>query len=125
MRNTIRNIKCFVSHTTVLVVGGVVIIEYIVQDAKTSVSFDDLQEQLSVISRNITRIRDNRQANADWITKQKEKIAKDIRDLRETMNNHLDKLEEKLTRELMEVEIKTNYRMKELLTTLQRKEEEI
>ena len=51
MRNTIRNIKCFVSHTTVLVVGGVVIIEYIVQDAKTSVSFDDLQEQLSVISR--------------------------------------------------------------------------
>jgi hypothetical protein len=41
------------------------------------------------------------------------------------MNNHLDKLEEKLTRELMEVEIKTNYRMKELLTTLQRKEEEI
>jgi hypothetical protein len=49
VRNTIRNIKCFVSHTTVLVVGGVVIIEYIVQDAKTSVSFDDLQEQLSVI----------------------------------------------------------------------------
>jgi hypothetical protein len=37
------------------------------------------------------------------------------------MNNHLDKLEEKLTRELMEVEIKRNYRMKELLTTLQRK----
>ena len=41
------------------------------------------------------------------------------------MNNHLDKLEEKLTRELMEVEIKRNYRMKELLTTLQRTKEEI
>jgi hypothetical protein len=77
-----RNIKYLVSHTTVLAVGDVVIIEYIVQDAKTSVFFDDLHEQLSVISRNITRIRNNRQANADLITKQKEKIAKDIRDLR-------------------------------------------
>jgi Fe2+ transport system protein B len=41
------------------------------------------------------------------------------------MNNHLDKLQEKLTRELMEVEIKTNTGIQELLTTLQRKKEEI
>ena len=103
----------------------VVVIEDIIQDAKTSVFFDDLQQQLSVISKNIQRIRENRQANADLIRKQKERIEKDIRDLRETMNNHLDKLQEKLTRELMEVEIKTNNGIQELLTTLQRKEEEI
>jgi predicted component of viral defense system (DUF524 family) len=70
-------------------------------------------------------MRENRQANADLIRKQKERIEKDIRDLRETMNKHLDKLQEKLTRELMEVEIKTNNGIQELLTTLQRKEEEI
>jgi len=103
----------------------VVIIEDITQDVKTSVSFDDLQQQLSVISKNITRIRENRQANVDAIRKQKERIEKDIRDLRETMNNNLDKLQEKLTRELMEVEVKTNNGIQELLTTLQRKEEEI
>jgi hypothetical protein len=40
-----------------------------------SVSFDDLQEQLSVISRNITRIRDNRQANADWSSKETDILA--------------------------------------------------
>jgi uncharacterized phage infection (PIP) family protein YhgE len=41
------------------------------------------------------------------------------------MNNHLDKLQEKLTRELMKVEVKTNNGIQELLTTLQKKEEEI
>jgi len=102
-----------------------VIIEDIIQDVKTSVSVDDLQEQLSVISKNITRIRENRQANVDVIRKQKERIEKDIRDLREAMNNDLDKLQEKLTRELVEIEIKTNIGIQELLTTLQRKEEEI
>lgn len=103
----------------------VVLIEDIIQDVKTSVSVDDLQQQLIVISKNIHRIRKNRQANADLIRKQKKRIEKDIRDLRETINNHLDKLHEKLTRELIEIEDKTNYGMKELLTTLQRKEEEI
>ena len=103
----------------------VVVIEDIIQDVKTSVSFDDLQQQLSVISKNITRIRENRETNADLIRKQKERIEKDIRDLRETMNNHLDKLQEKLSRELMEVDVKTNNGIQELLTTLQRKEEEI
>jgi hypothetical protein len=103
----------------------VVIIEDITQDVKMSVSFDDLQQQLSVISKNITRIRENRQPSVDAIRKQKERIEKDIRDLRETMNNNLDKLQEKLTRELMEVEVKTNNGIQELLTTLQRKEEEI
>jgi hypothetical protein len=104
---------------------NVVIIQDIIQDAKTSVSFDDLQQQLSVIFKNIQRIRENRQANADLFMKQKESIEKDIRDLRETMNNHLDKLQVKLTSELMEVEIKTNHGIQELLTTLQRQEEEI
>jgi Fe2+ transport system protein B len=47
------------------------------------------------------------------------------RDLRETMNDHLDKLEEKLTTELMEIEVKTNNGIQELLTTLQRMEEEV
>jgi hypothetical protein len=103
----------------------VVIIEDIIQDVKTSVSFDDLQQQLSVISKNIQRIRENRQANVDLVKKQKERIEKDFRDLREAMNNHLDKLQEKLTRELMQVEVKTNNGIQELLTTLQRKEEEI
>ena len=103
----------------------VVLIEDILQDVKTSVSFDDLQQQLTVISKNIQRIRKNRQANADLIRKQKERIEKDIRDLRETMNNHLDKLKEKLTRELLQIEVKTNCGIQELLTTLQKKEEEI
>ena len=103
----------------------VVLIEDIIQDGKMSVSFDDLLQQLSVISKNIKCIRENKQANVDLIRKQKERIEKDIRDLRETMNNHLDKLQEKLTRELMEVEVKTNSGIQELLTTLQRKEEEI
>jgi hypothetical protein len=103
----------------------VVIIEDIIQDVKTSVSFDDLQQQLSVISKNIQRIQENRQANAVLIRKQKERIEKDIRDLRETMNNHLDKLQEKLLTELTQVELKTNNGIQELLTTLQRKEEEI
>jgi DNA-binding beta-propeller fold protein YncE len=103
----------------------VVIIEDIIEDVKTSVSFDDLQQQLSVISKNIKRIRENRLTNADLIRKQKEGVEKDIRDLRETMNNHLDKLQEKLTTELIQVEVKTNNGIQELLTTLQRKEEEI
>jgi hypothetical protein len=44
-----------------------------------------------VISKNIKRIRENKQANADLIRKEKERIEKEIRDLRETMNNHIDK----------------------------------
>ena len=75
----------------------VVLIEDILQDAKTSVSWDDLQQQLSVIAKNIQRIRENRQTNVDLIRKQKERIEKDIRDLRETINNHVDELQEKLT----------------------------
>ena len=103
----------------------VIIIKDIIQDAKSSVSFDDLKQRLSVISKNIKRIRENRQANVDLIRKQKEKIERDIGDLRETMNNTLDKLQETLMRELMEVEIKTNNAIQELQTTVQRKEEEI
>jgi hypothetical protein len=41
------------------------------------------------------------------------------------MNNHLDKLQERLRREFMEVEVKTNNVIQDLLTTLQRQEEEI
>jgi gas vesicle protein len=96
------------------------IIDDIIQDVKTSVSFDDLHQQLSVISKNIRSIRKNRQANADLIRKQKKRIEKDIRDLRETMNNHLDKLQEKLTRELMQIEVETNIGIQEILTTLKR-----
>jgi WD40 repeat protein len=103
----------------------VVFIEDIIQDTKTSVSCDDLQQQLSIISKNIQRIRENRQASADLIRKQKERIEKDIRYLRETINNHLDELQGKLTRELIEIEVKTNNGIQELLTTLQKKEEEI
>ena len=103
----------------------VVLIEDIIQDVKTSASFDALQQQLSVISKNITRFRENRQANTDLKRKQKERIEKDIRYLLETINNHLDELQEKLTRELIEIEVKTNNGIQELLTTLQRKEEEI
>jgi flagellar motility protein MotE (MotC chaperone) len=44
-----------------------------------------------VISKNIKRIRENKQANADLIRKEKERIEKEIRDLRETMNSYLDK----------------------------------
>ena len=101
------------------------IIEDIIQNVKTSVSFDDLHQQLSVISKNIRSIRKNRKANADLIRKQKKRIEKDIRDLRETMNNHLDKLQEKLTRELMQIEVETNFGIQEIITTLKRKEEEI
>jgi gas vesicle protein len=61
-----------------------------------------------LIVKNITRIRENREANADLIRKQNERIEKDIRYLREAMNNHLDKLQERLRREFMEVEVKTN-----------------
>ena len=56
---------------------------------------------------------------------QKGRIEKDIGDLRETMNNHLDKLQENLTTELIQVEAKANDEIQELITTLQRKEEEI
>jgi hypothetical protein len=42
-----------------------------------------------VISKNIKRIRENKQANADLIRKEKERIEKEIRDLRETMFNLL------------------------------------
>ena len=97
----------------------VVLIEDIIQDTKTSVSCDDIQQQLSVISKYIQLIRENRQANTDLIRKQKERIEKDIRYLRETINNHLDELQEQITRELIEIEVKTNNEMQELLTTLQ------
>jgi uncharacterized NAD(P)/FAD-binding protein YdhS len=40
-----------------------------------------LQQQLSMISKNIKRIRENRQANADSVRKQKEGVEKDIREL--------------------------------------------
>jgi gas vesicle protein len=56
---------------------------------------DDLQQQLSVISKNIKCIRKNRQDKATLVRKQKGRIEKDIRDLRETMNNNLDKLQKK------------------------------
>jgi hypothetical protein len=115
--------KCIIEHHKQC--KDIDIIEDIIQYVKTSVSFDDLQQQLSVISKNIQRIRENRQANADLIRKQKEKIEKNISDLRETMNNHLDTLQEKLTKELIQVEVKTNNGIQELLTILQRKEEEI
>jgi hypothetical protein len=105
--------------------NGIDIIEDIIEDIKSSISFDDLQQQLAVISKNIEHIRENRQANADLIRKQKEKIEKDIRDLRETMNNLLDKLQENITRELIQVQTKANNGIEDLITTLQGKEEEI
>jgi gas vesicle protein len=51
----------------------------------SEITFDDLQQQLSVISKNIKRVRENRQANVDLIRKQKERIEKEIRDLREAI----------------------------------------
>jgi hypothetical protein len=87
----------------------VIIIEDIIQDANTSFSFDDLQQQLSVISKNIQRIRENRQANVDLVKKQKERIEKDFRDLREAMNNHLDKLQERLTLKILR-SMRQNYK---------------
>jgi hypothetical protein len=81
--------KCIIEHHNEC--KDLDIIEDIIQDVKTSVSFHDLQERQSVISKNFKRIRENKQDNADLIRKEKERIDKEIRDLRETMNNHIDK----------------------------------
>jgi len=77
-----RNIKCFfkshdcrkcsiIEHHKEC--KDIDIIADIIQDIKSSVSFDDLQQQLSVISKNIKCIRENRQDKATLVTKQKRK----------------------------------------------------
>ena len=96
-----------------------------VQNVKTSNAFYEIEQTLLEITGNIKRITANREENLTSLENQKREIEAEIKQTRSTINNYLDRIQDDLMNELMVMEQKESIEIRELLTTLKLKEQEI
>ena len=104
---------------------GVHILENVIKNVKTSVTFNEIEQVIDELMETIGKIRQNREKNSTDVSEQKRIVEHEIRELRTKINNHLDKLQEDLMKELTEAEIKINVKTCELLSSLDEKMKEL
>jgi Skp family chaperone for outer membrane proteins len=89
---------------------------------KTSTMFTEAEHLIKEIIENISKIRQNRENNSISVKENKQRIENEIQELRTKINNHLDKLQEKLMTELAEAEKQVKEETRELLVSLDEKQ---
>ena len=104
---------------------NVAIMEEIIKNVKTSTMFTDIEHLIKEMIENISKIRQNREANSSSVKEQKRIIENEIQELRTKINTHLDKLQEDLMKQLTEVAIQVTNESRELLVSLDKKQKEL
>ena len=104
---------------------NVAFMEEIIKNVKTSPMFIETEHLIKKMIAFISKMRQNREINANSVKDQKRIIENDIQELRTKINNHLDKLQENLLKELTEAEKQVNTETRELLISLDEKQKEL
>ena len=103
----------------------VIILENIIKDVKTSNIFNEIEQLISEMTETIGKVRQNRDTNPDAVREQKIIVENEIQELRTKINNHLDKLQEHMMKELTETEKQITDETRELLVSLDEKQNEL
>ncbi|XP_052089890.1 RING finger protein 207-like [Mytilus californianus] len=114
--------KCLKSHKDYKCLTG---INEAIKNVKASNAFYEIEQSLLELVENIKQISTNRDDNLSSLETKKKEIKVDIKQTRTKINHHLDKLQEDLMKELMAMEQKESNKIRQLLTTLRQKEQEI
>ncbi|XP_071121594.1 uncharacterized protein [Mytilus edulis] len=115
--------KCIVeSHK---VCQDIVNLDDVIQNAKTSNAFSEIEETLVEVTENLQKIRQHQQNNLLTFKEKRKEIEKELKKTRMKINNHLDKLQEDLMKQLIELEEKENSKICQLMASLEKKEKEI
>jgi hypothetical protein len=105
--------------------GDVIPIDEVVDNAKTSQSFQDLRQEVEDLVENIKRLRTDREENLTTVNDQVQKHILKVQNLRSNINQHLDKLEEELKSELKKLENKAKTDIQGTIAILNDKENDI
>ena len=104
---------------------NVSILEQIIKNVKTSTVFTEIEPLIKEMIENIGKIRQNRETNLSAVKEQKRIIEIEIQELRTKINTHLDKLQEDMLKELTEAEKQATEETRELLVSLDEKQEKL
>ncbi|CAC5357685.1 unnamed protein product [Mytilus coruscus] len=97
----------------------------IIKNVKTSNAFYEIEQILLEVVENIKRISTTREDNLVYLENKKREIEAEIKQIRTKMNRYLDKLQYDLMKELMATEQEKSSKIRQLLTTLTKKGQEI
>ena len=87
--------------------------------------FTEIEPLIKEMIENIDKIRQNRETNISAVKEQKRIIEIEIQELRTKINTHLDKLQEDMLKELTEAEKQATEETRELLVSLDEKQEKL
>jgi hypothetical protein len=99
--------------------------EEIIKNMKTSTMFTETEHLIKEMIETISKMRRNRETNSSSVKDQKGIIENEIQELRRKINNHLDKLQANLLKELTEAEKQVTTETRELLISLDEKQNEL
>ena len=105
--------------------SDVIPIDEMVDNEKTSQTFQDLRQEVKDLVENIKRLRTDREENLTTVNNQVQKHILKVQNLRSNINQHLDKLEEELKSELKKMENKAKTDIQGTIAILNDKENDI
>ena len=92
---------------------------------KKSDIFNEIEQLISEMIEAIGKIRENRETNSSAVREQKIIVENEIQELRIQLNDHLDQLQEDLINELTEAEKKVTDATRDLMVSLDEKQNEL
>ncbi|CAG2186077.1 unnamed protein product [Mytilus edulis] len=100
-------------------------VEDVVQNAKISVAFTEIESSLQELKENVSLILEDRQKNLSSISTSKEKIESEILALRKHIDSHLDKMQDHVLVELNTTVENSTKQMHSFIASLNKNQNEI
>ncbi|XP_052065983.1 uncharacterized protein LOC127705678 isoform X2 [Mytilus californianus] len=115
--------KCIVeSHN---VCQDIVNLDDVIRTSKTSNALCEIEETLVEVAENLQTIREHQQDNLSTLKERRKEIEEEIEKTRIKLNTRLDKLQKDLIKQLNAYEDKENSKIRQLLSSLEKKENEV
>ncbi|XP_063418879.1 uncharacterized protein LOC134701675 [Mytilus trossulus] len=103
----------------------IVKLDDVIHNAKTSNKFFEIERALAEVTENIEKIIKDRQNNIKTLSETRKQIEKEIQKTRKAINNHIDKIQANIIKELYASEDKESKSIRQLLNSLEEKQQEI
>ncbi|CAC5425050.1 unnamed protein product [Mytilus coruscus] len=100
----------------------VINLDDIVKNAKTSTSFQEIEERLTEVVDNIKEIQKEYRGNITTLSENRKQIEKQIKEIRFKIDSHLNEIQKKLIDEIQEVEETEIKKVRQLVEKLEEKE---
>ncbi|CAC5416834.1 unnamed protein product [Mytilus coruscus] len=97
----------------------------VIYNVKTSNAMCEIEETLVELAENLQKIRQNQQDNLTTFEESRKEIEKDMKTTRIKINIHLDNLQQDLMKQLYTIEEKENSTICQLLSSIEKQENEI